>query len=54
MFEYFKNTIFSTSYLPPSTVSPVSFSLNLNEEMLLLEAGKLTIAPLASKNGSSI
>ena len=54
LLKYFNGTITSTSFVPPLAVLPVIFCLNLNEALLLLTAGKLAVAPLASKNGSSL
>ena len=52
LLKYFNDTIVSTSFVPSSPVLPVIFSLNLNEALLLLSAGKSTLLSLA-KTGSS-
>ena len=54
LLKYFNGTIISTSFVLQSAVLPVVFLLNINEALLLLAGGKLAIAPLASKNGSSL
>ena len=55
LLKYFNGTIISTSYVRPATVIlPVIFCLNINEALLLSEDRKSVIAPLASKNGSSL
>ena len=44
LLKYFNGTIISTSF----------FCLNLIESLLILPVGKLAIASLSSKNGSSL
>ena len=48
---YFNDNNISTSFVPTSAVLPINFCVNLNEELLILTAGKSAIASLASKNG---
>ena len=52
LLKYFDGTIISTSFVPPATVLPVIFCLNINKALMLFAAGKSLIVPLASKNGS--
>ena len=43
-----------TFFLPLFPILPVIFGLNSNEALLILPAGKSTIAALAFKYGSSL
>ena len=50
---YFNGTIISTSVVPSSPVQPVTFSLKLNEWLVLLLA-QSSISPATVKTGSSL
>ena len=52
--KYSNAPFFSTSLVPPATVLPGIFCLNVNNALLSLAAEKWVIAPLASKNVSSL
>ena len=54
LLKYFNGTIISTPLVPSAHISLAVFCLNLNETLLLLSAGSLAIAILASKNSSSL
>ena len=49
--KYFNETIISTFSVPPATVLPVIFCLNL---MKALFPGKLSTPPVSVKTGSSL
>ena len=54
LLKCFNGTITLRSFSPLFFIPPAISVLNLNEALLLLSAGKLAIAPLASKIGSSL
>ena len=54
LLKYFNGTIILTFSLPLFPILPVIFGLNSNEALLILPAGKSTIAALAFKYGSSL
>ena len=54
LLKYFNGTIILTFFLPLFPILPVIFGLNSNEALLILPAGKSTIAALAFKYGSSL
>ena len=54
LLKYFNGAITLKSFSPLFFILPAISVLNLNEALLLLSAGKLAIAPLASKIGSSL
>ena len=54
LLKNFNSTIILTIFVPSFPVLPDIFVLNLNEKLLLLSTGKLAIASLTYKNGSSL
>ena len=54
LLKYFNGTITLRSFSPLFFILPAISVCNLNEALLLLSAGKLAIAPSASKIGSSL
>ena len=52
--KYSNGTILLTSFVPSFPSLLAIFTLNLNEALSLFSAGKPAIAPVASKNGSSL